>query len=388
MTVSTEPAARVPVYRDVRVLKWVFQLVVFAIVAAILFWLYGNYRTNTVESGIPTSFDFLDQPTSFDIPGADFSPQERVRNAYVIGIVNTIRVSVVGIVLATVVGTLIGIGRLSTNWVVNKLSAVYVEIVRNLPLLVILTFTVLGLVLLAIPPIDEAWTPLHWFVFSNRGMGLPWYEGVSGWALFSTFVIGLIGWWVIARWRGGVSDRTGEPARSGVLGGGFFLLTIVAGWFILGGTVDLPAVDGRRVAGGIGVDPSYFAIVVALVVYTASHIAEIVRGSIQAIPKGQGEAGSALALSSFQRMWFVILPQAMRVAIPPLGNQYVNLIKNSSLAAGFAYFDITNVTQISVGNGSPAVPAFTLALFFYLVLSLIASAFVNLANRRFKLVER
>jgi general L-amino acid transport system permease protein len=127
---------------------------------------------------------------------------------------------------------------------------------------------------------------------------------------------------------------------------------------------------------------------VALVLYTASHIAEIVRGSIQAVPKGQGEAASALALSGFQRMWNVVLPQAMRIAIPPLGNQYLNLIKNSSLGAGFAYFELTNVAQVTVGNGSPAVPAFFLALIFYVIISLVTSALVNVANRRFKLVER
>ena len=271
---------------------------------------------------------------------------------------------------------------------VSKLSTVYVELIRNLPLLVILTFTFLGLVLLAIPTIDEAWTPFDAFVFSNRGMGLPWYSDISGVSLLLLFLAGVAGWWLIARWRRVVNERTGEPARSGLLGGGFLVAVLLGGWFLLGGKIDLPFIDGRRVAGGIGVDPSYFAILVALVIYTASHIAEIVRGSILAIPRGQGEAASALALSPFQRMWNVILPQAMRVAIPPLGNQYLNLIKNSSLAAGVSYFDITQVTQISVGNGSPAVPAFTLALIFYVVLSLITSALVNIANRRFKLVER
>ena len=388
MTTTASTTTKVPIYRDVRVLKWVFQLVVFAIVALVLYWLYGNYRTNTESSGIPTSFDFLQQPTSFDIPGAEFSPQERVQNAYVIGLLNTIRVSVVGVILATVLGILVGIGRLSTNWIVNKLSTVYVEMIRNLPLLVILTFTFLGLVLQALPRIEDAWTPLDWIVISNRGMGLPWYQDVSGYSLFILFVGALAGWWLLARWRRAVHDRTGEPARSGLIGGGFFVVAMVVGWFILGGRVDLPTVEGPRVTGGIGVDPSYFAVLVALVIYTASHIAEIVRGSIQAIPKGQGEAASALALSGFQRMWNVILPQAMRIAIPPLGNQYLNLIKNSSLAAGFGYFDITNVTQVTVGNGSPAVPAFTLALMFYVALSLITSVFVNLANRRFKLVER
>ena len=140
--------------------------------------------------------------------------------------------------------------------------------------------------------------------------------------------------------------------------------------------------------GGIRIDPSFFALFFALVIYTASHIAEIVRGSIQAVDRGQGEAADAVALSGFQKMWYVVLPQAFRIAIPPIGNQYLNLIKNSSLGAGFAYFELTNVTQVTVGNGSPAVPAFFLTLLFYVVLSLVTSAIVNIANRRFKVVER
>jgi general L-amino acid transport system permease protein len=185
-----------------------------------------------------------------------------------------------------------------------------------------------------------------------------------------------------------VFERTGAPTRAGLLGLSFLILVMVTGWFVLGATITTPEVADRAVAGGIRVDPSYFAVLVALVIYTASHIAEITRGSIQAVPKGQGEAGSALALSGFQRLWFVVLPQAMRIAIPPIGNQYLNLIKNSSLGAAFAYFDLTLVAQITVGNGKPAVPAFVLALVFYVVLSLITSTLVNIANRHFKLVER
>jgi general L-amino acid transport system permease protein len=379
---------RPPFYRDVRVLKWVYQLVVFAIVAAIAVWLWGNFQANTSSSGIPTSFDFLSAPTTFSIPAADFNPNEPVRNAYLVGLINTLRVSVVGIVFATVLGVLIGIGRLSRNWVVSRLSTVYVELFRNVPLLVLLTFIFLGVVLQFLPRIENAWTPLGWLIFSNRGIGVPWYEGVSGWSLLLVLAIGIGGWWLIARWRHGVFERTGQPSRAGLLGGGFFVLVLVIGWIVLGGMVSLPSIVGVQIVEGIRVDPSFFALVIALSIYTASHIAEIVRGSIQAVPKGQGEAASALALSSFQRMYQVILPQAMRIAIPPLGNQYLNLIKNSSLGAGFAYFDITNVTQITVGNGSPAVPAFFLALVVYVVISLVTSALVNLANRRFKLVER
>lgn len=387
MTSTAEPGTRTPFYRNVRFLSWAFQLVVFAVVAAIVFWLAGNYRENTRTSGIPTSFDFLDQPTSFGIPGADFSPNSPVRSAYVVGILNTLRVSVVGIILATILGTLIGIGRLSKNWIVSRLSAVYVEVIRNLPLLVIMTFTFLGLILQVMPTIQEAWV-VSWLVVSNRGVGVPWYQNASGAALLAVLLVGIVGWWLIARWRQSVSERTGAPSRAGLMGGAFFVLTLIVGWVALGAELTLPSVDGRQIAGGIRIDPSFFSVLVALVLYTASHIAEIVRGSIQAVPRGQGEAASALALSGFQRMWYVVLPQAMRIAIPPLGNQYLSLIKNSSLGAGFAYFELTNVTQVTVGNGSPAVPAFFLALVFYVIISLVTSFLVNMANRRFKLVER
>ncbi len=380
--------AKPPFYRNVNVLKWVFQLVVFFIVLTILFWLLNNYLQRSQDLGIPTSFDFLSQPTSFDIPGADFSPAQPVSDAYLVGLKNTISVSVVGIFFATVLGILIGIGRLSRNWIVNKLSTVYVESLRNVPLLVIMTFCFLGIVLQLFPRIEEAWDFGGLIIISNRGVSVTWFEGTTLLALTGFFLLGLVGWWLIARWRKGVSERTGAPSRAGLLGLSFLVVAMIVGWFVLGAMFTTPEVDGRQVVGGIRIDPSYFAVLVALVIYTASHIAEITRGSIQAVPKGQGEAGSALALTGFQRMWFVVLPQAMRVAIPPIGNQYLALTKNSSLGAAFAYFEITNIAQITVGNGSPAVPAFFLALLFYLALSLITSAIVNLANRRFKLVER
>jgi len=169
------------------------------------------------------------------------------------------------------------------------------------------------------------------------------------------------------------------------------VVAIVVGavmWIVLGLGTTTPEIDGRRVAGGITMSPEYFAAMVALVAYTASHIAEIVRGSIQAVPRGQGEAADALALSGFQRTWHVVLPQAMRIAVPPIGNQYLNLAKNSSLAAVISFPELTKVTNLTVSNRSPAVPAFVLLLAIYLVLSLVLSSVVNLANRRLAIVER
>jgi general L-amino acid transport system permease protein len=163
---------------------------------------------------------------------------------------------------------------------------------------------------------------------------------------------------------------------------------MVAGWIVLGYDWVLPFVDDRATSGGLRLDPSFFALLVTLVVYTSSHVAEIVRGSIQAVVKGQSEAADALALSGGQKMRLVILPQAFRIAMPALGNQFLNLIKNSSLGATISYFELTQIAQITVGNGSPAVPAFTLTLLVYLMISLVTSVIVNIVNRRLALVER
>lgn len=379
--------ARVPLWRDVRVLQWVFQLVVVALVVAVAVWLIGNYTANADRQNIPTNFDFLDNPTAFEITGNDLSQNAPVGDAIVQGVLNTLRVSVVGIVLATVLGTLVGIGRLSHNWLVRTLAGAYVEAIRNVPLPLFVVMGSLAVVLGVFPRIQDAWRPLDLVVVSNRGIAVPWFEGPGVW-LAAGIALAAVAAWATARWRHVVFDRTGRPPRSGWWSAGAAVLVLAAVWIAFGFDATAPTVDGRFTSGGMRVDPSYFAILFALVVYTASHIAEIVRGSIQAVPRGQGEAADSLALGGFQRMWYVVLPQAFRIAIPPIGNQYLNLIKNSSLGAAIGYYDLTLVTQTTVGNGSPAVPAFGLALAIYLAMSLVTSAFVNLANRKFALVER
>ena len=380
-------AGRVPPWRDARVLQWVFQLLVIAAVAAVIIWLLGNYASNADRQNIPTSLDFLDNPTSFEITGNDLSQRAPVRDAFVQGFLNTLRVSVAGIVLATVLGTIIGIGRLSRNWLVRTLSTTYVEAVRNVPLPLFVIFGALAVVLGIFPRVQEAWEPLGLAVISNRGIVVPWFEG-SALLLLGIVALAIVVAVAVARWRRHVNERTGALPRSGLWGIGAAILVLLVGWFAAGLAVTMPELDGRATSGGIRVDPSFFAILLALVIYTASHIAEIVRGSIQAVPRGQGEAADALALSGFQRLWYVVLPQAFRIGIPPIGNQYLNLIKNSSLGAGIGYYDLTLVTQTTVGNGSPAVPAFTITLLVYIGLSLVTSAIVNIANRRLALVER
>ena len=297
------------------------------------------------------------------------------------------RVAIVGIIAATVLGTLIGIARLSTNWIVRKLATVYVEAVRNIPLALFLTASFLVVVLGVFPQITDAWDLAGLAIISNRGVAVAWYDG-SGAGLLLIVALGILAWYVTAKWRSRVADRTGALPRSGLWGAMVLVVVLALGWTLLGYSYTLPSVEGRATAGGIRIDPSFFALFLALTIYTASHIAEIVRGSIQAVPRGQGEAADAVALSGFQRMWYIILPQAMRIGIPPIGNQYLNLIKNSSLGAAIGYYDLTLVAQTTVGNGSPAVPVFFLTMTVYICISLVVSALVNIANRRMMLVER
>ena len=387
MSPLTGVSAKTPFWRDVRVLKWVFQLVVLGVVIGVIFWLYSNYQINVQKSKIPTDLRFLDNPANFTFPGQDFDQSSPVRAAFIQGFYNTLRVSIVGILLAIFIGTLVGMARLSKNFLVRTVAGAYVEVLRNLPLLLLLTFMNLAVVLQTFPRIEDAWKPLDLFVVSNRGIAIPWFEG-SGMALLGAIAAGLIAWWLAAWWRNRLSDKTGKPSRALLFGFTSFVVVTVGAWIILGYQWTLPVVEDRGTLGGLRLDPSFFALLVTLVIYTSSHIAEIVRGSILAVPKGQGEAADALALTNAKKMRLVILPQAFRVALPAIGNQSLNLIKNSSLGAAISYFELTQVAQITVGNGSPAVPAFTLTLLVYLAISLVTSLIINIFNRRLALVER
>jgi general L-amino acid transport system permease protein len=378
---------RPPLWRDVRVLTWAFQLAVVGLVVAFVFWLLDNFRANSERGNIPTGFDYLDQPANFPIPGSDFGQRQAVRDALVEGLQNTLRLAITGIVLATVLGVLIGIARLSENFILRNAAKVYVEFVRNVPLLGILVLFYLAVVLNVFPAPDESWELGPLAVLNVRGSSVFWYEG-SSWKFVVTVLAALVAAWIAARWRRRVADRTGRPARSGLYALAIGAVVLVAVWVALGLGATAPELDGRRVTGGITMTPEYFAALAALVIYTASHVAEIVRGSIQAVPRGQGEAADALALSGFQRMWFVVLPQSMRIAVPPIGNQYLNLTKNTSLAAVFSFPELTKITGLTVANRSPAVPSYALLLAIYLVLSLVISFFVNVVNRRLAIVER
>lgn len=383
---ATPPSVRPPLWRDVRVLKWVFQLGVVGAVAALLSLLVNNVRANSARLGIPTGFDYLDQPAQLTIPGNTMRASQPVREAILQGTLNTLRVVVAGIVLATLIGILVGVARLSGNWLVRNSARVYVEFIRNIPLLLIVIFSYLAFVITGLPRIEDAWEPLGVMVVSNRGAVVPWYDGPTT-QMLTIMAAAAIAAVAVGRLRVAWTDRRGGLAHAGFWG----TVTFVGATLVLsraGGIgITVPTVNGRP-TGGIVLPPEYFALLVALVVYTASHIAEIVRGSIQAVPRGQNEAAQALALNPMQRMWKVVLPQAMRIAVPPIGNQYLNLLKNSSLGFAISYFELTKVTSVSIGNARPAVPSYLLLIAIYLAFSVTLELMVNFTNRRLALVER
>jgi general L-amino acid transport system permease protein len=382
---------RPPPWRSVRVLRIAFQAVVVAAVAGVGLWLAGNLRANSRATGIPLTFDYLDQPSSITIPGSSYRQTQSVLDAIGVGLGNTARVAVAGIVLATVLGVLLGIARLSTNWLLSRAAMVYVELFRNVPLLVLVVFAYLA-VALRLPRVENAVEIEGLLVVNVRQVAVPWTRAPgSGLAVLGILVAGVAAGIAVSRWRRRVFEQTGRPARAGLAGAAAFVAVAATGQIVLGTPVELttPELGDRTVvAGGISMPPEYAALLAALTLYTASHIAEIVRGSIQAVPKGQTEAATALALAPGQRMRLVILPQAMRIALPAIGNQYLNLTKNSSLAVAISYFELTKVTQLTVANRATAVPSYALLLAIYLALSLVLSALVNLANRRLALVER
>ncbi len=382
-----------PPWRDTKVLAIIAQLV-FAIVVGVIFWyLWGNFRDRTDAIGLNLSFDFLDQPAGITIADNPLTPADTVGEAITAGFFNTIRIIIVGIPMAVVLGTIVGVARLSNNWLLRKLATGYVEFFRNIPPLVVIVFIWSGVYLTAFPRAADSWQPLNWFVFNNAKFAFPSIEGLDNFAAFRwVILLAVIAAISVVYWRTQVFIRTGAAHHRVLWGLGTLLGIGVIGYFALGGPVkfSLPTVDeaGRVYEGGIRMQMPYAALVTALVLYTATHISEIVRGSIQAVHKGQVEASEALALSGFQRYRFVILPQAMRIAFPPLINQFLNFSKNSSLALLIGFGEITSIISNLAGQSQPAPQLILILMLLYLVISLVLSAIGNLINRRLQIVGR
>jgi general L-amino acid transport system permease protein len=382
--VATAAHTRPPFWRDVRVLRVAGQAVFVLLIVLAAREVYLNLDFGVRRQGIDLSFDFLQQRAGFEIKeGIDYSPSQSFLRAFRVGVVNTIAVASVGIVLATVLGLVIGVARLSPNWLVRRLAQAYVELIRNVPVLVQIIFWYVA-VILALPVIGGGLSIGGVAFLSNRGAAVPWVRAGPGAGAFGlVLLVGLVAAGAAWRWRSRVSERTGAPPRRFVTAAGVFLAVAAVGFVATGSPLSFDVPEAQRFGyeGGLQVSPEYTALLLGLVIYTAAFIAEIIRGSIQAVARGQKEAAEALGLTPGQQLRLVVLPQALRIAIPPINSQYLNLTKNSSLGVAIGFPEIISVSGTIINQAGRATQMLLLVMATYLVLSLIISALMNGLNR-------
>ncbi|MEZ5666735.1 MAG: amino acid ABC transporter permease [Alphaproteobacteria bacterium] len=371
----------------------VYQVVLIATVCLIGWWLVDNTLTNLAQQNIASGFGFLtDRQAGFAISESviDYDESDSYLRAFVVGLLNTIKLALVGIALATILGTVIGVARLSHNWMIRKIASAYVETVRNIPLLLqlIFWFTILGEVL---PHPREAMNLLDAVFVSNRGIFTPAPVDALGWWLL---VLGLaLSVPAVSYFRRVAQehqDRTGEAWHVGWISLGIVVGLAALGWLIGGAPTEfsVPELKGFNFQGGMWISPEFLAMLLGLTLYTAGFIAEIVRSGILAISHGQTEAAMALGLNRGRTLRLIILPQAMRVIIPPMTSQYLNLTKNSSLAIAIGYFDLVSAMNTSLNQTGQAIECIAIAMSVYLAISLSISFFMNWYNARVALKER
>ena len=380
-------------WNDPKVRSIFFQAVLLIAVVLAGMYIFGNTAENLERQGIATGFGFMGTTAGFGIIThlIDYSEASSYGRAFAVGLINTLLMAFCGIVAATIIGIIVGIARLSKNWLVSKMAAVYIETFRNIPLLLQIFFWYFA-VLRALPAPRGSISFADGVFFNNRGLYMPssiLEEGFSLviWAL----VIAIIGVIFIARWAHKRQEQTGQQFHTvyvsvGILVGLPLLALIVTGFPL---SWEIPVLKGFNFVGGTVIIPEFLALWLALSVYTASFIAEIVRAGIQAVDHGQTEASNALGLRAGPTLRLVILPQALRVIIPPLSSQYLNLTKNSSLATAIAYPELVSVfTGTILNQTGQAVEIISITMAVYLSISLGISMIMNWYNAKMALVER
>ena len=392
MATAASPLDRVSPWNNPRIRNAVWQILFVAILVALFGFLVHNTLVNLRRQNIASGFGFLDREAAFGIGETliAYSPADTYARAFVVGLLNTLYVSALGIVLATVLGTLMGIARLSSNWLIRKLAQVYVETFRNIPLLLQLFFW-WAMLRVSAPPPRQAWELMPGVLVSNRGFvfPIPAADPVHRWMLLA-LILGIAAAIAVGRWSKRRQVLTGAQFPNGWVGValivGLPLLVFAAAGMPL--HLDWPELKGFNFAGGGSVSPEFAALLIGLTVYTGSFVAEIVRSGILAVSWGQSEAASALGLRSGQTMRLIVLPQALRVIVPPMTSEYLSLTKNSSLAVAIGYPDLVSIANTTMNQTGQAVEGIAMIMAVYLTISLLISLFMNLYNRAVALVER
>ena len=378
---------------DPRVRARLFQIVTIVLVVSLGWYLFNNTQTNLQHRGITSGFDFLERSAGFGIAQhlIDYTESDSYARVFVIGLLNTLLVSVIGIVLATILGFIIGVARLSSNWMISKLATVYVEVFRNIPPLLQILFWYFA-VFLTMPGPRNSHNLADTFYMSSRGLNMPAAIGTDVfWPFVASVVLAIVAVVLVARWAKKRFETTGVPFHTVWVA--LALLLVIPGLcvLIMGSPVqwEMPELKGFNFVGGWVLIPELLALTIALTVYTAAFIAEIVRSGIKSVSHGQTEAARSLGLRPGPMLRLVIIPQALRVIIPPLTSQYLNLVKNSSLAAGIGYPEMVSLFAGTVLNQTgQAIEVIAITMSVYLAISISISLLMNWYNTRIALIER
>lgn len=383
----------IPLWRDIRVIGAVAQILSALIIVSLVAFFVSNLINVADSRGISLGFDFLGISAGFPMSESilEYQESDSYLYAFGLGILNTLKVALVGIVLATALGLVAGVARLSSNWLISSIAGFYVEAIRNVPLLVQLFFWYFGVFQL-LPLVREsiAWPgPIF---LNNRGVFLPWASSsptFTVWfaAMLASVLVAVAIYVILSRRQ----TRTGHASYPLVAALGFVVLVSLIAWLLVPQSPlikEVPVLGRFNFEGGLKLSPEFSALLAGLVFYTGTFIAEIVRSGIQSVNRGQGEAARSLGLSDMQALRFVVFPQALRVIIPPLISQYLNLTKNSSLAIAIGFPDLFAVGRIMINQAGRAIPIFVLIMISYLAMSLTYSVIGNIYNRRVKITER
>ncbi len=378
---------------DPRFRAWLFQIITIVAVVSMGWFLFDNTQTNLQHRGITSGFGFLENSAGFGIAQhlISYTESDTYARVFVIGLLNTLLVSAIGIVFATILGFILGVARLSSNWMVSKLATVYIETFRNIPPLLQILFWYFA-VLLPLPGPRNSLNIADSFFLSNRGLYMPEGTMADGFVAFAVaLLLAIVGTALMVRWANKRFEATGVPFHKFWAGLAIMLVIPALSVLIFGAPLHwvAPALKGFNFVGGWVMIPELLALTIALTAYTAAFIAEIVRSGIKSVSHGQTEAAHSLGLRNGPTLRKVIIPQAMRVIIPPLTSQYLNLAKNSSLAAGIGYPDMVSLFAGTVLNQTgQAIEVIAITMSVYLAISISISLLMNWYNKRIALIER
>ena len=383
---------KVPFWLDPKKRSILYQAAVLGMVGLLAYYLVSNTLINLEKQSIATGFGFLQKESSFEIGESliSYSAANSYGRALLVGVLNTLKVAFIGIILTVILGAFIGVARLSTNWLVSKLAAIYIEVMQDIPVLLQLFFWY-AIFYESLPSPRQALNPMKGLFLCNRGVAFAVPEAHPAHKyMVLAFLLGCVLVYLLRRWAKKRQETTGKPFPLFSASIGIILGLPLVTWLAFGAPMgmDVPKLGGFNFKGGMTVSPEFIALLLGLVLYTAAFVAEVVRAGIQSVSKGQKEAAMSLGLRPAPVLNLVILPQALRVIIPPLTSQLLNLTKNSSLAVAIGYPDFVSVANTTMNQTGQSIEGIALIMLVYLIFSLSTSAIMNWYNKRVALVER